>query len=76
MDKLIINGQRKLYGDVYISGAKNAALPILIASLLSKEALKLKNVPNLFDINTTEKLLFSMGVEISKDRFFNYSKSS
>ena len=66
MDKLIINGQRKLYGDVYISGAKNAALPILIASLLSKEALKLKNVPNLFDINTTEKLLFSMGVEILK----------
>ena len=66
MDKLIINGQKKLYGDVYISGAKNAALPILIASLLSKEALKLKNVPNLFDINTTEKLLFSMGVEILK----------
>tara|TARA_B110000014_G_scaffold259860_1_gene248435 strand:+ start:2493 stop:3761 length:1269 start_codon:yes stop_codon:yes gene_type:complete len=66
LDKLIINGQRKLYGDVYISGAKNAALPILIASLLSKEALKLKNVPNLFDINTTEKLLFSMGVEILK----------
>ena len=66
MDKLIINGQRSLHGDVYISGAKNAALPILIASLLSKEALKLKNVPNLFDINTTEKLLFSMGVEISK----------
>ena len=66
MDKLIINGQRSLHGDVYISGAKNAALPILIASLLSKEALKLKNVPNLFDINTTEKLLFSMGVEILK----------
>jgi UDP-N-acetylglucosamine 1-carboxyvinyltransferase len=66
LDKLIINGQRSLHGDVYISGAKNAALPILIASLLSKEALKLKNVPNLFDINTTEKLLFSMGVEISK----------
>ena len=66
MDKLIINGQKKLNGDVYISGAKNAALPILIASLLSKEELKLKNVPNLFDIKTTEKLLFAMGVEISK----------
>jgi UDP-N-acetylglucosamine 1-carboxyvinyltransferase len=66
LDKLIINGQKKLNGDVYISGAKNAALPILIASLLSKEELKLKNVPNLFDIKTTEKLLFTMGVEISK----------
>ena len=66
MDKLIINGQRELYGDVCISGAKNAALPILIASLLSEEELKLKNVPNLFDIKTTESLLSALGVEISK----------
>jgi UDP-N-acetylglucosamine 1-carboxyvinyltransferase len=66
LDKLIINGQRSLYGDVYISGAKNAALPILIASLLTKEELYLKNVPNLFDIKTTEKLLTVMGVEIVK----------
>ena len=66
MDKLIINGQKSLYGDVYISGAKNAALPILIASLLTKEELYLKNVPNLFDIKTTEKLLTVMGVEIEK----------
>ena len=55
-----------MYGDVYISGAKNAALPILIASLLTKEELYLKNVPNLFDIKTTEKLLTVMGVEIVK----------
>tara|TARA_B110000902_G_C14286445_1_gene578985 strand:+ start:292 stop:1557 length:1266 start_codon:yes stop_codon:yes gene_type:complete len=66
LDKLIINGQKSLYGDVYISGAKNAALPILIASLLTKEELYLKNVPNLFDIKTTEKLLTVMGVEIVK----------
>tara|TARA_B110000967_G_scaffold35409_1_gene34439 strand:- start:4204 stop:5469 length:1266 start_codon:yes stop_codon:yes gene_type:complete len=66
LDKLIINGQRSLYGDVYISGAKNAALPILIASLLTKEELYLKNVPNLFDIKTTVKLLTVMGVEIVK----------
>jgi UDP-N-acetylglucosamine 1-carboxyvinyltransferase len=66
LDKLIINGQKSLYGDVYISGAKNAALPILIASLLTKEELYLKNVPNLFDIKTTEKLLTVMGVEIEK----------
>ena len=66
MDKLIINGQRELYGNVNISGAKNAALPILIASLLSEEELKLKNVPDLFDIKTTEKLLYALGVEISK----------
>jgi len=66
LDKLKINGQRSLYGDVHISGAKNAALPILIASLLTKEELNLKNVPNLFDIKTTEKLLTVMGVEIVK----------
>ncbi len=66
MDKLIINGQRELHGDVCISGAKNAALPILIASLLSEEELKLKNVPSLFDIKTTELLLSALGVEISK----------
>ena len=66
MDKLIINGQRELHGDVCISGAEKAALPILIASLLSEEELKLKNVPSLFDIKTTELLLSALGVEISK----------
>ena len=67
MDRLIIQGQRKLFGDVLISGAKNAALPILISSLLSSEKLVLTNVPKLFDIKTTEKLLHFLGVEIAKD---------
>ena len=67
MDRLIIQGQRKLFGDVLISGAKNAALPILISSLLSSEKLVLTNVPKLFDIKTTEKLLHFLGVEIKKD---------
>ena len=67
MDKLIIQGQRSLNGDVLISGAKNAALPILISSLLTSDKLVLTNVPNLFDINTTEKLLQFLGVEIAKN---------
>ena len=66
MDRLIVQGQRKLFGDVVISGAKNAALPILISSLLSSEKLVLTNVPKLFDIKTTEKLLHFLGVEIKK----------
>jgi len=71
LDRLIIQGQRKLFGDVLISGAKNAALPILISSLLSSEKLVLTNVPKLFDIKTTEKLLHFLGVEIAKDESFN-----
>jgi UDP-N-acetylglucosamine 1-carboxyvinyltransferase len=67
LDSLIIQGQRKLFGDVLISGAKNAALPILISSLLTPGKLVLKNVPKLFDIQTTEKLLHFLGVEINKD---------
>ena len=67
MDRLIIEGQRELFGDVLISGAKNAALPILISSLLSSEKLVLSNVPKLFDIKTTEKLLHFLGVEITKN---------
>jgi UDP-N-acetylglucosamine 1-carboxyvinyltransferase len=67
LDKLIIQGQSKLFGDVLISGAKNAALPILISSLLTSDKLTLTNVPKLFDINTTVKLLQFLGVGISKD---------
>ena len=62
MDKLVIEGGRPLAGDVVISGAKNAALPILCASLLSAEPLHLENVPDLQDVRTTLKLLAQMGV--------------
>src|SRR5438309_6078229 len=61
MDKLLIRGGRRLQGEVTISGAKNAALPELCAALLSDEPVTLTNVPQLQDVNTTLKLLRSMG---------------
>lgn len=67
MDKLRITGGSKLHGEVMISGAKNAALPILCASLLSSEPLRLSNVPRLNDISTTLKLLGQMGVKSARD---------
>ena len=66
MDQLIIYGGKELNGEINISGAKNAALPILISSLLSDKPLILKNVPDLYDIKTTFKLLKVLGVEIEK----------
>jgi UDP-N-acetylglucosamine 1-carboxyvinyltransferase len=62
MDKLVIVGGRKLAGEVAVSGAKNAALPILCAGLLSAEPVQLENVPDLQDVRTTLKLLNQMGV--------------
>lgn len=66
MDKLLIKGGQALHGEVKISGAKNAALPILCAALLSNEPIELSNVPNLRDVNTTIKLLQQMGVQVQK----------
>ena len=63
MDKLLITGGNRLHGDVVISGAKNAALPILCASLLTPDTLHLSNVPSLNDISTTLKLLAQIGVQ-------------
>lgn len=62
MDKLLIDGGRPLTGEVTISGAKNAALPELCASLLTEEPLRLHNVPQLRDVETTLQLLGNMGV--------------
>ena len=67
MDKLIIQGGFKLNGDVMVSGAKNAALPILCASLLAETPLHLTAVAALKDIDTTLKLLGMMGVKITRD---------
>ncbi|MGB6155815.1 UDP-N-acetylglucosamine 1-carboxyvinyltransferase [Castellaniella sp.] len=66
MDKLLIQGGRALQGEVTISGAKNAALPILCASLLTDEPLLLGNVPALRDIGTTLMLLERMGVTTTR----------
>ena len=62
MDKLLIEGGRPLEGEVRVSGAKNAALPILCAALLAREPLVLTNVPRLKDVRTMQALLAQMGV--------------
>ena len=62
MQKLRIRGGKPLRGTVRISGAKNAALPILCAAILSAETLTLHNVPQLNDIGTMLKLLEQMGI--------------
>ncbi len=67
MDKLIIEGGIPLKGDIRISGAKNAALPVLIASLLTDEPLVIGNMPHLHDITTTLELLGRLGVEVEVD---------
>lgn len=67
MDKLIIEGGVPLHGDVVVSGAKNAALPILCAGLLAETPLTLTGVPELRDVASTLKLLDTMGVKVSKE---------
>jgi UDP-N-acetylglucosamine 1-carboxyvinyltransferase len=67
MDKLAITGGRPLSGEIAISGAKNAALPLMCAALLTKDPLHLGNVPQLRDIATLQKLLGQMGVEAQSD---------
>jgi UDP-N-acetylglucosamine 1-carboxyvinyltransferase len=67
MDKLVIEGGIPLRGEVAVSGAKNAALPVLCASLLSAEPLLVQNVPHLRDVTTMLGLLGQMGVGISVD---------
>ena len=62
-----INGGRRLSGELAVSGAKNAVLPILVASLLTDQTLQLRNVPHLQDVTTTMSLLAQLGAEISMD---------
>lgn len=64
MDKIVIKGGKPLQGDVQISGAKNAALPILASALLTSGENTFHNIPDLMDIKTIKKLLKSMGVQI------------
>jgi len=65
MDKLIVYGGTPLRGEIRISGAKNAALPVLVASLLADSPLEIGNVPHLQDITTTMELLGRMGVNLT-----------
>ena len=65
MDKLVIQGGLPLSGEVQISGAKNAALPILCAALLTNKPLRLSSVPHLRDVSTTLSLLVHMGVQVA-----------
>ena len=71
MDKLLIKGGLPLSGQIDVSGAKNAALPILAGTLLSSEPLTIRNVPQLKDVATTITLLQSMGVEVTFDEKLN-----
>jgi UDP-N-acetylglucosamine 1-carboxyvinyltransferase len=71
MDKLIITGGQPLMGDLRISGAKNAALPILAGTLLSEGPVSIGNVPHLHDITTTMELLGRMGVDLVIDEKLN-----
>lgn len=67
MDKLIVTGGTPIQGEVKISGAKNAALPVLIASLLTDQTLRVSNIPHLNDITTTMELLGQLGVRLQVD---------
>jgi len=71
VDKLLIEGGARLSGKVAISGAKNAALPILAGTLLATEAVTVRNVPHLKDVTTTLALLQMMGVQITVDDKLN-----
>ncbi|AXK39175.1 UDP-N-acetylglucosamine 1-carboxyvinyltransferase [Crenobacter cavernae] len=67
MDKLLIRGSGPLNGEIRVSGAKNAALPILCAALLTADTMRFTNVPMLRDVSTTQKLVAGMGAAVSCD---------
>ncbi len=68
MDKIVITGGRKLRGEVSVSGAKNSALPIMAAALLTDEEVVLENIPDLRDIQTMLKLLRSLGARVQFEK--------
>ena len=67
MDKLVIEGGRRLHGTVTISGAKNACLPILAATLLSDDRSVIRNIPALRDMSTMLKILKNFGVRVQQE---------
>ena len=76
MDKLIITGGEQLSGEIRIAGAKNAALPIMAATLLSETPVSIGNIPHLHDITTTMELLGRMGVFLVIDEKMNIEVNS
>ncbi len=72
MEKLLIKGGKSLSGEIDCSGAKNAALPVIAASILSSDDITLKNLPYLQDITTMFELIGSMGADISLDEKMNF----
>jgi len=76
MDKLIITGPTTLMGSITIEGAKNAALPILAATLLTEDPVYIRNVPHLRDITTMMELLGRMGATLSIDQHFTIKADS
>jgi UDP-N-acetylglucosamine 1-carboxyvinyltransferase len=71
VDKIIIQGGKHLTGEVAVSGAKNAALPVLISSLLTAEPCTYQAIPHLADISTTLKLLSGLGARVDQQRWLN-----
>ena len=72
MDKLKITANGPLNGEIIVSGAKNAALPLMCAGLLTSGTLRLKNVPMLADVKTTQKLLQGMGARVLTDNVHEF----
>ena len=73
MDKIIIQGGKSLAGEVTVSGAKNAALPVLVSALLTRESCTYKAIPHLADIRTTLKLLSGLGIKVEQRRWLEGS---
>src|SRR3989338_11350742 len=67
MDRIVIQGGRRLAGEVPISGAKNAALPLLASTLLSRDECVISNVPRLQDVTTILKLLRHLGAAVREE---------
>ena len=76
MEKLLIKGGRRLSGEINCSGAKNAALPMIAATILSDDDITLRNLPYLQDITTMFELMGSMGAKITLDESMNFILSS
>jgi UDP-N-acetylglucosamine 1-carboxyvinyltransferase len=67
MDKIVIQGRKRLKGEVAVSGAKNSALPIMVSALLSPGETRLRNVPRLMDVSTIKKLLVHLGANVESE---------